>query len=304
MTAQKTIRLLHVDDSATLRKTIERGLEAYKDQYVLTQASSAEEAWRLLESGNTFDVILTDWLMTGKSGFDLLCLIKSHPSYHHLPVFFLTTESEGASLTMAMGFGAAGLLKKPITVPEIYAFLQKKSHVIEESFVLPNDAQFVTKTTALLQDFKRLLPTRSSADLENSLKGTQILKAVASSSRWPVLAHYAAKMESALQETGKMGLYQNPPLASMLSHFVSFMEKAVADIHAGNGHASFSAEIEKQFKTYHDNLKEGWFSSIHASPSPEGLFLPWEVVDQLRAHLDGPGQVLLQSYIASKKSAA
>lgn len=304
MRENKPIRLLHVDDSATLRKTIERGIEPYKSEYALTQANSAEEALQLLESGNKFDVVLTDWMMTGKSGFDLLCILKSHPAYHDMPVFFLTTESEGPNFTMAMGFGSAGLLKKPITVPEIHTFLQKKMHVIEESFVVSKNDIFVTKTQALLQDFKRLLPSRSTADLENCLKGTQILKAVASSSRWSVLAYYAMKMEAAIQETLKMGHYQNPPLNTMLSEFVSFMEKAAADIQGGRGHAIFGADLEKQFKTYHENLKAGWFSTANPAPTEDGLWLSWEVVNQLQKHLDNEGKALLQSHIASKKSVA
>ncbi|KYG61464.1 hypothetical protein AZI86_17275 [Bdellovibrio bacteriovorus] len=304
MREKKTIRLLHIDDSATLRKTIERGLEPYKSEYALTQANSAEEALQLLASGSKFDVVLTDWMMTGKSGFDLLCILKSHPAYHDIPVFFLTTESDGPNFTMAMAFGSAGLLKKPITVPEIYAFLQKKMHVIEESFVISKNDIFVTKTQALLQDFKRLLPSRSTTDLENCLKGTQILKAMSSSSRWPVLGYYATKMEAAIQETLKMGHYQNPPLNTMLSEFVNFMEKAAADIQAGTGHAIFGADLERQFKTYHENLKAGWFNAAIPTPSQDGLWLSWDAVNQLQKHLDNEGKALLQSHIASKKSAA
>lgn len=302
MSLKKPIQLLHVDDSATLRKTVERGLAPFQEHYVLTQASSVDEALGLMNSGKKFDVILTDWLMNHKSGLDLLMTLKSTPEYHQLPVFFLTSEHDVSSLTTAVSYGASGLLKKPVTGPEIHAYFQKKSPVIEESFVAKEDT-FSLKALPLLHDFKQMLPLKNPQDLANAFRCVQILKALTSTSKWPLLTDYCLKMEGVIQETTKKGVSVLSPMTALLTEFHGFMEQAHAEIQNGNPHAFMSPETEKGLKNYLENLKSGWFAQGEVAPAAEGLLLPWDVVTELQKHLNPEGLALLEKHLPLKKAA-
>lgn len=255
----KPLQLLHVDDSATLRKTVERGLEPYKETYILTQASSVDEAWALITSGKKFDLILTDWLMGGKSGLDLLCAVKTHPSYHHLPVFFLTSEYDNTSLVTAVTFGAGGLLKKPASGPEIYAYLEKKVEYIKES-LQASDTPFLAEAKPLLENLQSLLPLKDVTGMQSCLQAIQSLKSKAMAARWPLLADYSQRMDDALQATIKKNAAALNPLSILMKEYQAFTTNALMELESGRPHQAISATTEGNLKNYMKYLEAGWFA--------------------------------------------
>jgi CheY-like chemotaxis protein len=283
------LKLLHIDDSSILRKTVSRGLEEYKDNYELTQVGSVDEALDLLYSGKKFDVILTDWLMPGKSGLNLLCILKSHPAYHHLPVFFLTSEYENSSLVTAVTFGAAGLLKKPITGPEIHAYLQKRISAIAEAHS-PKEDTFASEARRLLSDIQQLLPLKSKLELSGCLQHIQDLKIKARATTWPLLAEYSQKMDDLIQIALKKDRELLSPLTDIINDYRSFAEKAVTEIENGRPHNLLSEDLEKIIKSYLLSL--------------DAVLIPWEMITELQKHLSPEGLLILDQYLNSKKSAS
>lgn len=255
----KSLQLLHVDDSATLRKTVERGLEPFKDNLILTQASSVDEAWALITSGKKFDVILTDWLMGGKSGLDLLCAVKTHPSYHYLPVFFLTSEYDNTSLMTAVTYGAGGILKKPASGPEIHAYLEKKVDYIKESAQV-SDTPFLVEAKPILENLQLLLPLKDAASMPASLQLLQTLKGKAMTARWPLLADYSQRMDDALQATIKKNATALNPLSILLKEYQAFTMNALVELENGRPHQAISSTTEGNLKNYMKYLEAGWFA--------------------------------------------
>ena len=67
--------VLLVDDEDIVRESTAQMLEELG--YQVVSASSAEAALLLIDSGNPFDILVTDHLMAGMSGVDLARLVRS-----------------------------------------------------------------------------------------------------------------------------------------------------------------------------------------------------------------------------------
>ncbi|QDK43934.1 hypothetical protein DOM22_01520 [Bdellovibrio sp. ZAP7] len=283
----KPLKVLHIDDSSILRKTVSRGMEEFKENYELTQVSSVDEALNLLFSGKQFDLILTDWLMPGKSGFNLLCILKSHPVYHRLPVFFLTSEYENSSLVTAVTYGAAGLLKKPTTAADIHSYLQKRISVINESKI-PKSDSFTAEAKQHLTEIQQFLPLKNALDLSGCLQSIQELSVKARSGTWPLLAEYSQKIDDTIGMALNKDQRLLTPLSEIIKEYVSFINQSVSSIESGKPHPPLPEHLDKDLKTYLMSL--------------DAILIPWEVITELQKHLNADGQAILDNYISSKKS--
>ena len=82
-------QVLLVDDAAFFRNMLAPVLKAAG--YVVTPASSVDEAIVLLQGGRRFDVVVTDIEMPGKDGFELVSAVRANPRTANLPVIGLSS---------------------------------------------------------------------------------------------------------------------------------------------------------------------------------------------------------------------
>ena len=114
-----------VEDSASVRHLGRRGLE--EEGYQVSMAASSEEAIRELEGGS-HDVVLTDLMMPGRSGMELLAEIRQgHPD---TAVILVTAHGTVDSAVEAMRKGAFHYICKPFKLDEVRIIVQR---AIEES---------------------------------------------------------------------------------------------------------------------------------------------------------------------------
>ncbi|MEO6595415.1 MAG: response regulator [Planctomycetota bacterium] len=110
--------VLIVDDSATMRKMIMRGLrQAGMEQAEFKEAGDGVEGLAALSTG-TFDLILSDVNMPNMNGLDFVkavCEKLSAPP----PIVMITTEGSEDVMGEAMRSGAKGYLRKPFTSEKI-----------------------------------------------------------------------------------------------------------------------------------------------------------------------------------------
>ncbi|GHV56933.1 hypothetical protein FACS189460_2630 [Deltaproteobacteria bacterium] len=106
--------VLLVDDNANNRQILMRQLKTWGLNVI--EAGGADEALRLLklsaDSGKPFDLLITDHLMPGLSGLDLLKSIKANPDSQALPVILLTSANAPAVSPDEIAFAAT--LTKPV----------------------------------------------------------------------------------------------------------------------------------------------------------------------------------------------
>ncbi len=105
----QTKSLLLVDDEMSILRSYARDLRA--EHYQVTTASSAENAIDSLQSGN-FNLVITDLVMPGSSGIQVLLEAKKHDS--QICVIVLTGYGDMESAVEALRLGADDYLLKPL----------------------------------------------------------------------------------------------------------------------------------------------------------------------------------------------
>jgi len=113
-------QILSVDDSSVMRKIIGRTVEVLGFQ--LAEASNGLEALEYLEKHHTdVELIILDVNMPEMDGFTLLDRIKESPTFKHLPVMMVTTESDRTRIVHAIQAGAVNYVCKPFRQEDLMA---------------------------------------------------------------------------------------------------------------------------------------------------------------------------------------
>jgi len=120
------VTVLIVDDSAVMRKILERSLRQTQVAIdTVLEAADGVEALDRLQSANGVNVIFTDVNMPNMDGLEFLRQVRQSTKYGKVPVVMVTTEGAEAKVNEAMGLGAAGYIKKPFTPVQMQEALQK-----------------------------------------------------------------------------------------------------------------------------------------------------------------------------------
>jgi len=101
-------KILIVDDDPSVRNLIRKILES--DDYSCEMAGSADDALELLKQ-QSFDLVMSDVVMPGRSGVQLLAEIKA--IYPNVPILMISGHSTQATAETALSLGAYDFLLKP-----------------------------------------------------------------------------------------------------------------------------------------------------------------------------------------------
>lgn len=120
------MRVLIIDDSAVMRKVIERALrQAGLELTDVLQASNGEEALQTLRenqgSTGALSLILSDINMPVMDGLQFLETRKRENLSPGVPVVMITTEGNEAFVMRAITAGAQGYICKPFTAEQVKA---------------------------------------------------------------------------------------------------------------------------------------------------------------------------------------
>ena len=112
--------VLAVDDEEAIRNLL--GDFLTMERYNPILAGSAEEAAEILRQ-KTVDVVVTDMILPGRSGLELLADIRK--SYPHIPVVLITGYGGKAGPRETINMGADGYFAKPFHNAELIYTLRK-----------------------------------------------------------------------------------------------------------------------------------------------------------------------------------
>lgn len=138
--------ILSIDDEKINHEIIQETLPSYNVEV----AMDADEAMELL-SNKDIDLILLDIMMPNSDGIELCKRIKHNPKTSHIPILFITANTEDAYIQKAFEAGGIDFIKKPVNAVDIQQRVQLhlKDRVI---FTIDNEHFFNAKTQTLYKN--------------------------------------------------------------------------------------------------------------------------------------------------------
>ncbi len=124
MSFDEPIQVLIVDDDETHAQTVAEILDSARDAYQCTVATTGEQGLRLIEE-QTFDLIVTDLIMNGIGGLDVLA--KAQRELPDSEVIILTGHGTIQTAVAAMQAGAFTYLTKPLDIGELRSVVKRAS---------------------------------------------------------------------------------------------------------------------------------------------------------------------------------
>ncbi len=114
-------RILVVDDEDPIREVVSSMLKSAN--FVCSQAASGKEALALLQSGEVYELMLTDLMMAGMDGQELLGATKER--FPDMPVVMVTAVHDVSVALSAIRNGAYDYLLKPFEREQLLATVRR-----------------------------------------------------------------------------------------------------------------------------------------------------------------------------------
>jgi DNA-binding NarL/FixJ family response regulator len=199
------IRVLLVDDHASVRAGVKRFLSETTDLIVGGEARQSQEVFAAVESG-ICDVILLDISLPGRDGLDILKDLKQyHPT---IPVLVFSVYAGDQYALRAFRAGAAGYLCKD-SEPETYlAALRKVAH--GGYYLSPHIAEHLV-TAVFTQTDRSLHATLTDREC-------QVLRMLAEGKTLKHIAHELALSPKTVSTYRRRMLKKNAPAQQCRAH--------------------------------------------------------------------------------------
>lgn len=118
------MKLLLVEDNNELRETLVDILEI--SGIYFDAAEDVEDALRFIDNpNNTYQLILSDYLMPGKSGLEFLEIIKSRKEYESTPFYILSARTDKEVKDKFKKKGITGFVDKPFEMDALLDLIRK-----------------------------------------------------------------------------------------------------------------------------------------------------------------------------------
>lgn len=108
-------RILIIDDDKEVCEYLQRELG---DIYKIQTCNNGSDAYSMALQQRT-DLIISDVVMPGMDGFELLKKVKSNANISHIPVILLTSQTEANNRLKGWEVGADAFLAKPFRIEEL-----------------------------------------------------------------------------------------------------------------------------------------------------------------------------------------
>ena len=114
--------ILAVDDSPSILMML--GVVLRANGYQVNEASSGHEALKVLDQ-HAVDLVLTDLLMPGMDGVELIREMRRLPACKTVPIIMLTTQSNEAMKRAGKAAGATCWIVKPFLTVRLTELIRK-----------------------------------------------------------------------------------------------------------------------------------------------------------------------------------
>lgn len=113
MQIDKKLKILVVDDFATMRRIVKNSLRQLGYENIV-EAEDGEVAVSKLES-ERIDFVVSDWNMPNMTGLELLRYVRSNDEFCDLPFLMVTAEAQKENILEAAKAKVSNYIVKPFT---------------------------------------------------------------------------------------------------------------------------------------------------------------------------------------------
>lgn len=113
MQIDKKLKILVVDDFATMRRIVKNSLRQLGFENIV-EAEDGEVAVTKLEA-ERIDFIVSDWNMPKMTGLELLRFVRSSDEFSDLPFLMVTAEAQKENILEAAKARVSNYIVKPFT---------------------------------------------------------------------------------------------------------------------------------------------------------------------------------------------
>ncbi|MBU1054574.1 MAG: chemotaxis protein CheW [Proteobacteria bacterium] len=124
MAVDPKIKILLVEDASTMRKMEVKILKQLSFENII-EAVDGDDAIKKIESETNIQLIISDWAMPNKDGYELLTWLRSHETYNNTPMIMATGQGDKEYVEKAMQAGANGVVAKPFTPEDLKYQIEK-----------------------------------------------------------------------------------------------------------------------------------------------------------------------------------
>jgi len=123
MSVNKNLKILVVDDFATMRKVIRNLLKQGGFENIV-EAEDGVAALKILQSQKV-DFVISDWNMPNMSGLELLKAVRGSDDLKELPFLMVTAEALKDNVVAAVKAGVSNYIVKPFTAEVLTEKIEK-----------------------------------------------------------------------------------------------------------------------------------------------------------------------------------
>lgn len=119
----KQMRILIVDDFASMRQIVRRTLSSLGFENI-SEAAGAVDAVRKMREGEQFELIISDWNMPNMTGLELLTFVRGTSAMGKVPFLMITAEASRDNIIQAAKAGVSQYIVKPFTAEALQQKLE------------------------------------------------------------------------------------------------------------------------------------------------------------------------------------
>jgi sigma-B regulation protein RsbU (phosphoserine phosphatase) len=123
------VKVLIAEDDSIAAQVLQNYLEKWGHQVVV--AEDGAEAWRLFQSNGDIALVVSDWMMPGMDGLELVRRIRSGSRSGYTYVILLTAKAKKEDLVSGMEAGADDFLAKPFDREELRVRVRAGERIVE-----------------------------------------------------------------------------------------------------------------------------------------------------------------------------
>ena len=120
----KNTTILLVEDAAVMRKIEIKTLKSLGFENII-EAVDGEVAVTKLQENDKIDLIISDWNMPNKDGYELLVWLRGEEKYKHIPFLMATGQGEKKQEKKAVEAGVSSFVAKPFNNDELNSKIEE-----------------------------------------------------------------------------------------------------------------------------------------------------------------------------------